>query len=288
MMKNFLKIFRSNLSFGLTLSGGGARGYAHIGVLKALEEADLKIDYLSGTSMGSVMGAAYAGGLNADQLAEIAIELSNSKILWRYADPAIPRKAIMQGKRIIDFFDEYMPVKSFEELEIPLTVVAVDIIEGKEVHFNSGSLLEAVRASISVPGVLEPVEKNGMAMVDGGLLNNMPVDAAMNMGAEVILGIDVGTSFDHGPTIWQMLEKRPIFQNTIGGMIRILGDSLELLMQKQFESKLEQYPPDFMVRPEIPPEVGIMTGYDKAELLIEIGYQSVQPILEDLRKALKR
>jgi len=272
---------------GLALSGGGARGIAHIGVLKALEKAGIKVDFLSGTSMGGLVAAAYASGLLAKDIEEVSREYGKLRNLWRLADPTLPRQSVFQGKRLEVFFEETLKVDSFEELRIPLTLVAVDLNSGQEVHMNSGSVAHAVRATVAVPGLLAPVEEKGQCLVDGGLLNNLPSDAVREMGADVVLAVDVFAGSDGDASFWQLLAEKRLIGNTVGGLVRILGDSLNLVIYHQSIRKLQDCPPDFLIRPKIPAKVNVFSGYDRAEELIREGVDAALPILDDLRAALE-
>ena len=168
----------SKPKLGLALSGGGARGVAHIGVLRVFEEVGIQPDCLSGTSMGGVIAAGYAAGMSTYQLEEVVVEFAKFRTMMRLADPTLPRSGLFQGKRLLEFMEEYLEGKKFADLSVPLTLVAVDLNSGQEVHLRDGSVAGAVRATISVPGLLSPVERDGMQLVDGGLLNNLPVDGA--------------------------------------------------------------------------------------------------------------
>lgn len=275
------------INLGLALSGGGARGLAHIGVLQALENANIPIDFLAGTSMGGVIGAAYASGLSPDEIAEIAEEFKNQRMLWRLADPTLPRLSIFQGHRLLTFFEEKLRAQSFDDLRIPLTLVAVDLNSGEEAYLNSGPLAQAVRSTVSIPGLLAPVEDDGKCLVDGGLLNNLPVDVVRNMGADVVVAVDVLASANDEPSYWQSLSEKRIMNHAAGGLIRILGDSLSLMMYHQNCRKLQDAPPDYLICPKIPPNVSVVAGYDQAHLLIEEGRLAALPILDHLKATLK-
>jgi predicted acylesterase/phospholipase RssA len=272
---------------GLALSGGGARGFAHIGVLKALEEANIRIDFLSGTSMGGVIAAAYASGMSPEDIEAVTQEYKTIHNLWRLADPSFPRQGIFQGERLLAFFEKYLNGYTFEDARIPLTLVAVDLNSGQEVHIQEGSLAKAVRATVSIPGVFAPVKQNGQCLVDGGLLNNLPVDVVRDMGADIVLAVDVFSGADDDPTFWQLLGEKRLIGNTVGGLIRVLGDSLNLVIYHQNVRKLQESPPDFTIRPKIPINVSSFSGYDKAAQLIVEGVNSVSPILNDLHDALE-
>ncbi len=271
---------------GLALSGGGARGLAHIGVLKALEKANIQVDYLAGTSMGGVIAAAYAAGMSAEDIEAIAMEYADLRALWRLVDPTLPRKGLFKGEQLVTFFRDRFGEKTFADLHIPLTLVAVDLNTGKEVHLNEGDVASAVRATISVPGLLAPFEKDGKRLVDGGLLNNLPVDVARAMGADIVLAVDVYSGSGE-PSFWRQLSQKRLLASTVGDLISILGDSLDLVIRAQSAFKLQQAPPDFLVQPVIPANVTVVSGYDQAPQLIAAGVDAILPVLNDLQTVLK-
>jgi len=176
---------------GLALSGGAFRGMAHIGVLKALEDGSIPIDMISGTSAGALAGACYAKERNAAILEEIMLGLDwrklaglidlNLILLW---------KGFVQGQRAKSFLSSIIGDVRFEDLEIPLSVVATDIQSMEEIVINEGSVTEAVRASISMPMIFTPVKWRGRFLVDGGVVNPIPVDVVRNMGAEVVIAVN--------------------------------------------------------------------------------------------------
>jgi NTE family protein len=287
-MEETMKLsFHRQPRLGLALSGGGARGLAHIGVLKELELANIQVDFLAGTSMGGVIAAGYAAGLSPAQMEQIALEHVGARTLLRLADPAIPRHGLFQGEKLRGFLDQYLQGRTFSELRIPLILVAVDLNSGQEIHLKEGSVAEAVRATISLPGLLAPVEQKEGRLVDGGLLNNLPVDVVRQMGSDVVLAVDVSAS-DCEVSFWQMLGQRRFISGTFGGLIAVLGDSLDLLIRQQSAYKLQQFPPDFLLRPAIPPEVTVVTGFHRAAEIIEAGAAATRPILPELQSALRR
>lgn len=207
---------------GVVLSGGGAKGVTHIGVLKVLEEAGIPIDYIAGTSMGAIVGGLYAIGYNAKAL-DSMVHVQNWPFLlsdkvyrnnqpfsekemnekYLLSVPLMPGVGLkmpagfVSGQNIYNLFSEltigYHDSISFRELPIPFACVAANMIDGKEVVLDSGLLSLAMRASMAIPGVFAPVRRNGMVLVDGGISNNFPVDVAKNMGAEVTIGVDLST-----------------------------------------------------------------------------------------------
>ncbi|HKJ30295.1 MAG TPA: patatin-like phospholipase family protein [Balneolales bacterium] len=177
------------MKIGLALGSGSARGLAHIGVIKALTEEGIHIDYMAGTSIGALIGAVYVGG-GLDRLEEF-MHTVDWKMIASYCDFVFPRVGLLQGGKINRFIDRFLPAKTFEETNIPLTVVATDLITGEEVLFKKGDLVQAVRASISLPGIFQPVKYNGTYLVDGGLVNPVPANIVKAMGADFVLAVDL-------------------------------------------------------------------------------------------------
>lgn len=180
---------------GLVLGSGGARGYAHLGVLKALYEADIDIYLVVGTSFGAIVGAGYAVGRNIYELEKIALETGWIKLL-KMIDVA-PPKGIFAGNKLERFFSVLTQQKHFSELKVPLTVVATDIETGEEVLINKGSVSKAILASSAFPGIFAPVEINNRWLVDGVLVNPLPIQTAFDMGADIVIAVDVSSSTDN-------------------------------------------------------------------------------------------
>src|SRR6266568_169724 len=175
--------------FGLALSGGGARGLAHIGVLKALEELRVPVDVIAGTSMGAVVGGLYACGMSPDEIARVMERVDWASLFDdRPPRPDLPyRRKQDESRAFIDDFDR---------LPIPFRAVATDLADGSMVVLSRGDLADALRASMSLPGTLAPAEIDGRHLVDGGLVLNLPVDVARDAGADIVIAVDVTTPFD--------------------------------------------------------------------------------------------
>lgn len=172
-------------TIGIALGGGFARGLAHIGVLKVLEQEGIPVDYVAGTSVGSVIGAAFASGMSAKELEEIAA-LVRFKDFSRWT---FSRFGIFSNDKMALFLTKFLRCKTFEELRIPLAVTATDIVTGEAVVFTSGQLVDPVRASCAYPGMFLPVNVNGRLLVDGLLAHGVPAGPLREMGAEKILSI---------------------------------------------------------------------------------------------------
>ena len=176
---------------GLALSGGAARGLAHIGVLAALEKEGIPIDMIAGTSAGAAVGALYAQSQDAGRIKELALGLSWKK-LAPLLDPSFPRTGFIKGKKIKDLLASFIGGDIiFSDLKIPFACVATDIDTGEEVVIDHGSVPEAVRASISIPAIFTVVKRGGRYLVDGELVNPVPVSVVKRMGADFIIAVNV-------------------------------------------------------------------------------------------------
>ncbi len=177
---------RPNFKIGLAFGGGGTRGFAHIGVLKAFEENGIEFDEVSGTSIGSVVASAYAYGLSSDEMLQYAKQLKtsdirNSKLFF------IPSKT----DGIETFVKNMIGDATFDDLKKPTTIVAVDLITGQEVHITKGSVVKACAGSCAVPMIFNPVEFENYRLVDGGLQNNIPADVLRQNGCKIVISIDI-------------------------------------------------------------------------------------------------
>ena len=181
---------KKKLKIGLALGSGAARGLAHIGVLKVLEENKIPIDLIAGTSIGALVGGAYAVGMSVDEMERIAMEV-DWKRLGRLMDFVIPRAGFINGKKVKTFIKTLVKNKKIEELKIPFAAVATDIYTGEEVVIQQGLIVEAIRASASIPGIFTPVRNGGKILVDGGLVNPIPISVVKKMGADIIIAVNV-------------------------------------------------------------------------------------------------
>jgi len=193
---------------GLALGSGAARGLAHIGVLEVLEKEGIPIDMVAGTSAGAAVGALYAQGKDASTIKSLALDLS-WKRLASLIDPALPKTGFIKGKKIKDLLALFIGDVKFSDLKIPLACVATDIITGEEVVINQGSVVEGVRASVSIPAVFTVVKWRGKYLVDGGLVNPVPVSVLRQMGADFIIAVNVipdrGEAEAREPNIFSVL-----------------------------------------------------------------------------------
>ncbi|UCC76288.1 MAG: patatin-like phospholipase family protein, partial [Anaerolineales bacterium] len=172
---------------GVVLSGGGVLGAAHIGVLEVLEEHAIRPFCVTGTSAGSAVGVVYCAGLGLERIKELALAMRWPKV----GRVVLPRRGLLDGSRLEDYVVDLIGDRTFDELRIPLAVAAADILTEELVVLSEGRVAPAVRASCAVPGVFTPVEYEGRLLVDGGIINNLPVAAARELGAEYVIAVDL-------------------------------------------------------------------------------------------------
>lgn len=288
-----------SLRVGLVLSGGGAMGIAHIGIIQAIEEAGIRIDYITGTSMGSLVGGLYAIGYSSDQLAEIAtsnnfIELFTEKPDRRYISnyekisddrtiatfPISEKRidlpvGIISGQNVYTFLSGLTQsvhgIQEFDDFEIPFAAVATNLETGKAKVFRSGYLPDALRASISIPSIFSPHEIDGKLYVDGGLIRNIPVEDAIEMGADYTIAVDVSSP---------LMKKDSL--NTI---TKVLNQSLFFRIHDYAD--VQRQMADYVVRiDELEPYSS--ADFDLAEMFLQIGQAAGQRHLQEFKKIAAR
>ncbi len=171
----------------LVLGGGAARGFAHIGVIKALEAQGIVPDMVVGTSAGSVVGALYASGMSGFEMQKLALQMEESMVV----DWTLPNRGVLKGEALQDFINQKVKNQSIQKMPKPLGIVATDLQSGEQVLFRLGNTGIAVRASSTLPGIFQPVEINGRDYVDGGLTSPVPVQSARAMGADFVIAVDI-------------------------------------------------------------------------------------------------
>jgi NTE family protein len=172
---------------GLALGSGGARGFAHLGVIKALKDAGIPIHLIAGSSMGALVASFYGAGLDMDRLYKLSTAFKRKYFL----DFTVPKMGFISGKKVKEFIKVFTHGKNIEELSIPIGIVATDLLTGEKVVFQTGPVADAVRASISIPGIFVPEKQNGRILVDGGVSDRVPVSVAKEMGADIVIAVDV-------------------------------------------------------------------------------------------------
>ena len=295
---------------GLALGSGGARGWAHVGVIEALQEANLQIDFVAGTSMGALVGAAFAAG-QLDLLREASLRLDWKQVLYYFLEVGFPRSGLVDGSKIVTFLRHHIGRTAIESLRLPYAAVATDVLTGKEVVMRSGDLLDAIRASISIPGIFTPVRRGPATLVDGGVVNPLPVSVLREMGADFVIAVDVnygavGTGRKkelkavrriHIPAQKNRLLQRisdqvdrfdssvlsPARRWLAGGdlpnIFDVIGNSVIIMQARITEMRLEIEPADLLIRPG--GDVGYMEFHRAAEA-IQMGYMAAKEALKSM------
>ncbi|QBF29045.1 hypothetical protein EXN22_08715 [Pseudomonas tructae] len=279
---------------GLVLSGGAARGLAHIGVLKALEEQGIKVDAIAGTSMGAVVGGLYASGYKVDELEKLALGID-----WQQAlSDAPPRKdvpfrrkqddrdflvkqklsfrddgslglplGVIQGQNLALLLESMLAhtsdTRDFDKLPIPFRAVATDIASGEKVVFRRGHLPQVIRASMSIPAVFAPVELDGQLLVDGGMVDNIPLDVAREMGVDVAIVVDIGTPLRN--------------RKQLATVVDVLNQSITLMTRRNSEEQLAAlHRDDILIQPPLS-SFGV-TDFGRAQDMIDAGYRAARAL----------
>lgn len=286
------------IKIGLVLGGGGARGLVHIGVLKALENHSIPIHMVAGTSIGSVIGAMYAATLDPHWVENKFKEFIDSEAykrigLHRLVPTSQPNSSIFQTaatymknqiiinlandrlgiikqERLSEIIDYLLPVKTFEELKIPFSCLAVDLNSGKDVVFNSGNLAEAIVASSAIPGYIPPIEKDGLLLTDGAVSCPVPVKTVRKMGADFRISVDVG--LNHFEPL-----KNP-------NLLQVLGRAEQIASTRLGEVKSEKA--DITIRPDT---MNVFWAeFDKIDQLIKLGAKETEKQFWEIKDNLKK
>lgn len=271
-------------SVGLVLSGGGARGLAHIGVLRVLEREGILVNYLAGTSMGGVIAAGFAAGMSSADLIKISLSVTHNRGMLHMADPGLPNGGLIRGQRLLNFFKQEFGEKTFSDLSLPLALVAVDLNTHQEIVFREGLVALALRATTSIPGLFTPMKMDNWRLVDGGVLNNLPVDVAIQMGALVVIAVDIGLTHKEGIGYW--IGNRRWIPEGISTTLAVLDDTLYALRIVEQENKLRQYPPNLLIRPDLPANVNSVIGYSRVEELVAAGERAAEEHLDEIKALL--
>lgn len=260
---------KTKKKLGFALGAGGSRGIAHIGFLKAMEEEGIKPDYIAGCSMGSIVGGAYASGVRVEDMEQAVRKLRLLQLLGGGKRPG----GLFETKKIRKILSSYIGDVDFSDLKTPFCCVAVDLYSQKVVEFSTGSVLDGVVASSSIPGVFKPTEKNGMLLVDGGLLARVPCEYVKNMGAEVVVAVDVLGNL-------ATLEKKPSTITVLLESYNIMDNYRTAIRRKEQEKII-----DFWLEPPL----GTMNQYSlkQLEFALEEGYKLGKENAEKIKKAIE-
>ena len=274
-------------TIGLALGGGGARGLAHIGVLEVFEREGIPFDCICGTSMGGIIATLYAAGISVETMKEIALSLSNPKNFLRFLEITPPQRGIIKTDRIRAFLADLIgSKKTFEDLPVPISLTSVDLITKKVVYLTKGSLIEACMATSAVPGLFPPVELDGMLLVDGGVLDNVPARAARKMGAEYIIAVDVNY-FSGSESRWVDFPKDATIRKFLPAFALDFYQA-EIIMSSAITAmNLKQAKPELVLNPQVPADVNMFFGFTKAAEVIQYGVHAAEEVVQQVRASIK-
>ncbi len=258
---------------GLVLGGGGAKGLASIGVLNVLLSKKIPIHCVAGTSIGSLIGAYYAINLEVKTLEDLVNKM-NKKDFIKLIDLTSPKKSLIGGRKIKRFLKKIINKKYFSDTKIPLTIVATDLRTGKEIRLKKGKLIDAIMASISIPGIFPPYKINDRLLVDGGISNPTPIDVIDEMGADIIIAVD-----------FTLPEKIKLRSPTI---IDTVMRSFEILRGQTAKLRMLEVKRDFiLIKPKLSTESKFIR-YDLAKDFMKQGELAAKKILPKIQKALNK
>lgn len=253
------------LKIALVLGGGAARGFAHVGVIKALEAQGIVPDIIVGTSAGSVVGALYAAGYNGFELQQLSMQMDESQV----SDWSIPNRGVIKGEALQEFINKAVKQLSLEKMKKTFAVVATDLRSGEMIVFRTGNTGMAVRASSSVPGIFQPVSINGHEYVDGGLVAPVPVRVARSLGADFIIAVDI--------------SDKPL-NNKTESSTEIMLQTFNIMGQSISRNELPEA--DVVIRPITP---GISsTDFKGKHIAVLEGEKAVAAILPELKEKLAK
>jgi NTE family protein len=283
-------------TLGIALGSGSARGWAHIGVLRALTEAGIAPDFVAGCSMGAMVGAAFAAG-RIDELEAWALSLDWRRVVG-LVDVGL-RGGVFKGDRLLNIYQGQFVECPFSELSVPFAAVATDLATGQEVWLREGKVSDAVRASCTVPGLFRPVLRDGRYLIDGSVVNPIPVSLCRAMGAQVVIAVDLGT---HKARRFP-LESQPasMVKSQRRGFFNILGSSpppevrlpsitdtllgaIDIMQERIAQARLVGEAPDVLLTPQLG-QFGPFE-YHRAALSIAAGREAVAQMLPVIQDAL--
>ncbi|MEI8175685.1 MAG: patatin-like phospholipase family protein [Candidatus Omnitrophota bacterium] len=252
-------------TIALVLSGGSARGLAHLGAIKVFKEEGITFDLIVGSSIGSLVGAVYALDCPLDEILKIALRTSANDII----DVTLSRMGLVEGNKLEALIRAAVGGRTFADVKIPLAIATVDIETGEEVCFTSGDLVKVIKASCSLPGIFKPVEIDGRLLMDGGIKHHLPTGIAKKIGADHTVAIDVGFC---------------VKKAKIANMFGIIMQSIQILGQEL--SQHQSGEADLLIRPDLGEDMDQM-AFDKASYIISKGEEAARAAVPQLKKLME-
>ncbi len=256
-MYSNLPFFR-NRKIGLALGGGAILGMCHVGVLQAVDELDIPVSCISGTSAGALVGVLYASGITSSQLKRIALSTHWGLL----AKPSLPRRGIFSTEPMETFLKKYLNDLYIQNLKIPFSAVAVDAVEGKEIIFHEGYIPTAIRASCAIPGIFRPIEQDNMLLIDGGIMDNVPVTPLKHLDADIVIAVCITPGFSS----WNPRNTPELIMKSF-------------LLAQHANSKREMSHADIII--DIDTKKISPADFKGSAELIEIGYKTAMRSLKD-------
>ena len=259
------------------MSSGGARGLAHIGVIRALEDAGTEITAVSGSSIGALIGGVYAMG-KMDVYADWVRGMSKRKI-WELMDFTITTDGLVKGEKVFNKMREIIPDMPIEAMPVPFAAVATDLLHEREVVFRSGSYYDAVRASVSIPAVFKPVKRGDKILVDGGVLNPVPIAHVDRSRADILVVVNL-----YGPSKGLSADSRRQKRQKLSvGYLSLLKHTANAMIHRLAQTIIENHQPDIVV--SIPHDLADTFAFHKAQSLIDYGRRAAEQALSEYRGA---
>lgn len=258
-------MLKSKRKIGLALGGGVARGFAHIGVLKVLEEAQIDVDLVVGTSMGAVVGAFYCSGMPPKTMERLARFTRRNN----WMDFSISRMGLVSGEKLEQYVLLLTRSATFAELKKPFAAVATDLRSGSKVVIKEGLVARAVRASAAIPGIFCPVEMEDMILVDGGVLERVPVVSAREMGADFVIAVDVGVYTNNA---------------RINNVFDVVMQSLDIMSRDLCNGIVSQA--DFLIRPDLS-DVS-PAQFNRSDDAVKAGEEAARLVVDQLKEKLAK
>ena len=274
---------KNSNSVSIVLGGGGARGLAHIGVLKVLKEHSIPISSIFGCSMGGLVASLFAIGTDITQIENIARKYTGVREMIKLVDITPHRRGIIISQRLRGFFSQFIDEKiQIEDAQIPLYMNAVDLMSGEEVVLSQGNLLDALIATTAVPGLFSPVSTRESLLADGGVINNLPVSTMRKYTHSPIVAVDVHHSFPHplSSTHNEMISTNFVIPEFVRDFYR----AEMIMVRKIMDIQLNKNPPDLLIRPDIDPEINMFLGFQRVGELILSGEKAALENIENIHK----
>ena len=270
----------AKMKVGLALGSGAARGLAHIGVLEVLQQEGIPIDIITGTSAGALIGALYASSLDTSKIKQLALDVAHKRLI-PLVDPSLPKTGLIKGQKIKELISQSIGGDiAFSDLKIPFACIATDIDTGEEVVIDHGSVAEAVRASISIPAVFTLTKWEGRYLVDGNLVNPVPVNILKRMGADLTIAVSVSPDVTDRK---KQVKKERYMDSRKPNMIGIIMQSIHIATYALVKASLEEA--DIVIGPQV-----AHTGsadFHHAEEFIRLGKLAAQDSIPEIRRKLK-